>query len=763
MLVQDYLSELNDAQREAVLYNDGPSLVIAGAGSGKTRVLVYKVIHLLHSGYMPHKIMALTFTNKAAKEMKERIEHSLPNVSNSLIVGTFHSVFMRILRQHADLLGYTNNFTIYDTNDTKSLVKKIVKAMDLDSKTYTPKALLSRFSKAKNAMITPEDYRKDNKLYLSDQYAGIPRTGEVYQKYCQALLDNNAMDFDDLLFLTNILFQLYLDVLAYWQDRIDFLLIDEYQDTNEAQYRLAKSLMQKKGKIFVVGDDAQSIYSFRGANLENILSFEKTFPNTKVFKLEQNYRSTQTIVKAASEVIKNNKRQIFKEVFSNASVGDKIELHQSYSGMNEAEWVAQSIFDSKARGQADYSDFAVLYRANSQSRLFEQVFLNCGIPFKIRGGRSFFDRKEIRDILAYFRVIVNANDDEAILRIVNYPKRGIGQTTIDKVLVANQSLHLPLLDVFRGGERLGLNLGAAALKKLKAFALLIDEMRVLADTETNLYNLAQSIIAMSGIPQELINDKTSEGEDRYDNLKELLVSIGEYQQNKEQEEAESLSLSNFLNEISLMTDREIKEQGADEDNSVSFMTIHSAKGLEFPHVYVVGLEEGLFPSNRATSEEKQELEKEEERRLFYVALTRAEKTCHLSCARFRYGFKGTPEESEVSSFIGELPKELLKGKVSLVDKAKNKGGEVSSWQDMLKKREKTSPKNLVRRRITEPDVKQKSIGELSIGTRISHERFGYGTILELEGEGENAKAMVLFDDNNKRKLLLRFANLKVLV
>ncbi len=788
MSKQDYLSELNEAQRKAVLYNDGPSLIIAGAGSGKTRVLVYKVIHLLHSSYRPERIMALTFTNKAAREMKSRIEETLPNVGHSLIVGTFHSVFMRVLRQHAELLGYTSNFTIYDTNDTKSLVKKLVKGMGLDPKTYTPKALLARFSRAKNAMITPEAYRKDNKHYLSDQYAGIPRAGEVYALYCKTLQESNAMDFDDLLFLTNILFQLFPDVLEYWQERIDYLLIDEYQDTNQAQYLLTKSLMQKKGKIFVVGDDAQSIYSFRGANIENILGFEKTFANTKVFKLEQNYRSTQTIVRAAGEVIKNNKRQMPKEVFSEGAVGDKIELHQSYSGMEEANWVAESIFQAKASGKGDYSDFAVLYRANSQSRLFEQVFLNCGIPFKIRGGRSFFDRKEIRDILAYFRLIVNPNDEEALLRVINYPKRGIGQTTIDKVLSANQSLNLPLLDLCRGGEKLGLPLGRATFVKLRKFADLIDEMVALAQSETNLYALAQSIIAMSGIPQDLKNDNSTEGENRYDNLQELIVSIGEYQQNKEQEEAEDISLSTFLNEISLMTDRELKEQNGDNENSVSFMTIHSAKGLEFPHVYLVGLEEGLFPSNRALSEEKQELEKEEERRLFYVALTRAEKTCHISCARFRYGFKGAPEESQPSSFIGELPKELLKGKVSLVDKVKSNSGLKLSWQEMLKaktatqdlptnfstkaddllsspnqKPKRSSFAKVSRRRVTTPDVKQERIGDLSIGSRVEHTRFGQGKVLELEGEGTNAKAIVLFDeDGTKRNLLLRFAKLKVI-
>ncbi len=786
MIEYNYLDELNEAQREAVLYNEGPSLVIAGAGSGKTRVLVYKVIHLLHSGYLPHKIMALTFTNKAAKEMKERIEQTLPNVSNSLIVGTFHSVFMRVLRQHAELLGYTSNFTIYDTNDTKSLIKKLVKLMELDPKIYTPKALQPRFSKAKNAMLTPDLYRKDPKLYLSDQYAGVPRAGEVYEKYCQALQESNAMDFDDLLFLSNILFQLHPEVLEYWQERIDYLLIDEYQDTNEAQYRLTKSLMQKKGKIFVVGDDAQSIYSFRGANLENILGFEKTFPNTKVFKLEQNYRSTQTIVQAASEVIKNNKRQIFKEVFSNGAVGDKIELKQSYSGMDEANWLAESIFQAKSSGRADYSDFAVLYRANAQSRLFEQVFLQCGIPFKIRGGRSFFDRKEIRDILAYFRVVVNPNDDEAILRIINYPKRGIGQTTIDKVLQANQTLNLPLLDIFRGGEKLNLPLSSAPLKKLQSFAFLIDEMMQIASAEENLYELAQSIISMSGIPEDLMSDKTTEGENRYDNLKELLVSISEYQQSKEQAEQDEINLATFLNEISLMTDRELKEQNGDNDNSVSFMTIHSAKGLEFPHVYIVGLEEGSFPSNRAISEEKQELEKEEERRLFYVALTRAEKTCHLSCAKRRYGFKGTPEDCQPSSFLGELPKHLLKGRISLVDEAQRINGIKLSWQEMLQRKQsesensdqsandwlgsptKIQPKQssfrkVSRRRVSTPEPKQERIGNLFIGAKVEHNRFGPGEILELEGEGENAKAYVLFEEDGvKRNLLLRFAKLKLL-
>lgn len=778
-----YLDDLSEAQREAVVYSGGPSLVIAGAGSGKTRVLIYKILHLLHQGIPPYKIMALTFTNKAANEMKERIEKIVPSVGRHLRMGTFHSVFMRILQEHAELLGFRKNISIYTTSNTKSLIKKLLKEMNLDPKTYSTKLVMSKISKAKNAMLSPSDYKKDNNNFLADRYQNVPLMGDVYKAYCKELKESNAMDFDDLLYFTNILFRDFPDVLALWQNRIDYLLIDEYQDTNYAQDLIAKYLMQKKGNIFVVGDDAQSIYSFRGANIENILNFGETFAHTRIFKLEENYRSTQTIVSAAAHVIKNNREQIPKTVFSNGEQGDKIELNQSASGTREAEWVAMSVDYLLSRSDVRYKDIAILYRKNAQSRLFEEAFFKSGIPFRIRGGKSFFDRKEIQDVLAYFRLMINLDDEEALLRVINYPKRGIGDTTVKKLLQAKTFYDTSVIGLLQDLDNYGVPVSKATATKLKNFAKLIDEMRELLDQGLPLYDLAQSLIALAGIPQDLMADVTPEGASRMENVKELLGSIAEYQETKEEEGIDDLELGSYLRDISLMSDRDSDKTDSEVQDAVSFMTIHSAKGLEFPHVYIVGVEEGCFPSLRNETGDPKELE--EERRLFYVAMTRAEKTCHISCAKFRKGYNQS-ENVLPSRFFGELPKSLMRGRVDLVDQAKNtmllaqgitssfrkkERSEMKPSRDVsfgFSKSKLTSQASSSKKKVSlgivsdKPAVKHERIGDLSVGTKVTHATFGAGEIQGLEGDGSNAKAEVLFSDGSKRKLLLRFAKLEVI-
>ena len=762
-----YLSELNEAQHAAVVYNDGPALVIAGAGSGKTRVLVYKLLYLLDSGYHPAGLMALTFTNKAAREMQARISQHVGSVARQIHMGTFHSIFGKILRQHAQLLGYTPDFSIYNTNDSRSRIKAIIKQLGLDDKVYKPNVVHNRISSAKNRLITASAYASYSDFIKYDAKSGLPKLYEVYLHYESELKRANAMDFDDLLLQINILFRQHPDVLKLWQERIDYLLIDEYQDTNFAQYMIARQLMQDKGAIFVVGDDAQSIYSFRGANLDNILSFEKTFPTARTFKLERNYRSTQTIVKAAGQIIANNEYQIPKEVFSEESIGEPITVHEALTGDLEALWVADEVQRLHHQG-SDYSSVAVLYRTNAQSRTLEQVFRRVGLPFRIYGGRSFFDHKEIMDVIAYFRVLVNELDEEALLRIINYPKRSIGDTTIQRVRQAASQQGLPVMHILRDPLGYGVEVNKPTAARLQAFAALLDDLRTYNQQEGDLYAIAERVINETGILTDLKSDTTSEGKARVENIQELLGGIDEYI-HAALEVGQAPTLGVYLSEIALMTDQ---DKSGEEGESITLMTVHSAKGLEFPHVFIVGMEEDLFPSMMSNVGK----ELEEERRLFYVALTRAEKTCHIGYARERFR-NGRTEFSRPSRFVRELPKELvtfdsgLSSHTSPWDRPKAvrpTGGDLpTDFSDRpVFHATPSAPSRRVfieRREAGDaPEEKHTHIGALAVGGRVLHKRFGAGVINELEGRGDNAKATVTFDTGETKKLLLRFAQLEVL-
>lgn len=764
---KQYLLELNEAQRAAVEYNEGPALVLAGAGSGKTRVLVYKLLHLLHCGYKPSKLMALTFTNKAAREMRGRIEALVGQGARQIHMGTFHSIFSRILRSHAELLGYTPNFTIYNSNDSKNRIKHIIKTLALDDKNYKPNLIASRISRAKNHLQSPEMYRANTEQSKLDTKANIPRTGEIYARYTQELKLANAMDFDDLLMQTNILFRQHPEVLALWQERLDYLLIDEYQDTNFAQYMIARQLMQDKGKIFVVGDDAQSIYSFRGANIKNILDFQNTFKRAKLFKLEQNYRSTRTIVEAARRVIAHNHEQIPKEVFSLGEKGEPITLYEAISGEAEAIWVAHSIQEDRQRRGGEYSDYAILYRTNQQSRILEQKLRGLNIPFKIWGGHSFFSYKEIMDVMAYFRLMVNEVDDEALLRIINYPKRGIGDSTILKLREQALQHGTSLNTVLHDPIGYGVSINKGTQKKLEDFCTLLDQMRERCKREEDFYTLAEWLINTSGIPKDLLLDSSPEGKGRRDNIQELLVSLDEYARNAT-EAGDSPTLANYLGEIALLTDQ---DTDSDEERAcVTLMTIHASKGLEFSQVFIVGLEEQLFPS--AMCVEARELE--EERRLFYVAITRAEKVCSISHARERYR-NGKLEFVRPSRFLRELPRELLRTTTSSVANffdqhyggGRNQGTLPQSFSPGgFMPREQAQPKrqvHIARREgagLDEP--RHQSIEGLREGGRVEHPKFGCGEVLRLEGNEGQVKATIRFDSGEEKKLLLRFANLKVL-
>ncbi len=759
-----YLDDLNEAQREAVCYNDGPALVIAGAGSGKTRVLVYKLLHLIHEGYDPGSLMALTFTNKAAREMRHRIELLVGNVARYIKMGTFHSIFLRLLRQHADRLGFTPTFTVYNTTDCKSKIKALIKLMALDDNVYRPGAMLSRISNAKNRLITPQAYRSQPELYQADARHDIPRFGELYTRYCHELRQSNAMDFDDLLLMTNILLRDHPDVLEYWRSRIEYLVIDEYQDTNFAQYNIARMLMQGRKGIFVVGDDAQSIYAFRGANIDNILGFDKAFAGARLFKLEQNYRSSQNIVQVASHLIARNKRQIPKEIFSLGEVGEPIAVHEEYSGDLEASWVARTIETMCLTRRADYDDFAVLYRTNAQSRTLEQVFRRSNVPFRIWGGRSFFDHKEIMDALGYFRLMINPMDDEALLRIINYPKRGIGDTTIGKVRQRAAELGLSLSEVVADPLAHGVALQKATASKLVAFAELIQEMRTRQAGERDLYALASWVIKHSGISADLALDTSSEGRTRVENIQELLASMEEYTKSCLEIEQEP-SLEQYLSEVALMTDQ---DKNKDEDNRprVTLMTIHASKGLEYPHVFVVGLEENLFPS--AMSLEGSELE--EERRLLYVAITRAERTCHISYARERFR-NGRTEFVRPSRFLFELPLAQTRRNPaamrSLGQAAPlNATLAEQSPQPQRETRGDVLPTQHIRTSrlqadgTREPQRHASGDTDLRVGDKVLHSRFGHGRIVALESSGDDAKAIVYFEDiGQEKRLLLHYAHL----
>lgn len=847
----DLLNDLNESQRKAVEYIDGPSLVIAGAGSGKTRVLTYKIAYLLQQGVKPWSIMALTFTNKAAREMKERIGKLVgQELAQHLYMGTFHSIFSRILRAEAQHIGFTNNFTIYDESDSRSLIKTIVKEMGLDEKVYKPASVHSRISMAKNNLMSAENYARDKELYQADQRAKMPRVGEIFITYVQRCQQANAMDFDDLLTLTFKLFQEHEDIRKKYADRFDFLLVDEYQDTNHAQMRIVMQLCKEKERVCAVGDDSQSIYSFRGANIDNILSFQSRFKEAKLFKLEQNYRSTQSIVEAANSLIKHNSNQIPKNVYSKNDKGESLIYKPAYSDKEEALIVCREIKRIKRQDDCQYSDFAILYRTNAQSRSFEEEFRKQGIPYRIYGGLSFFQRKEIKDVIAYFRLVANPDDEEAFKRIINYPARGIGNTTLAKIAACALDNHVSFWQVISSPEHYGLGVNKGTLAKLESFRLMISGF-VEKSASMNAFDLGDTIVKESGISADIYKSGSRDPEDlaRQENLEELLGGMQSFvEECREEGREQEAYLTDYLQGVALLTDLDSK--GDDDKPRVSLMTVHASKGLEFPTVFVVGLEENVFPS--AIVSTLRELE--EERRLLYVAITRAEKHCVLTSAknRFRYGKMefGNPsrfikeidsafiqEDSEKphddngfgssgygrggygnGGYGGRMPwdnhsissqfkpdrKDYSDGEDDF--RTNGRGGYRTSSRDDFRSSGRDDFRSSSRddfrtsgRSGSGLDSRFKSVrgleaarrimdssssslgsspsssgsafgsstssagsGRLVEGAKIEHQRFGVGTVLKLEGSGENAKATVQFVNSGTKQLLLKFAKFTII-
>ena len=839
----DLLNDLNESQRKAVEYIDGPSLVIAGAGSGKTRVLTYKIAYLLQQGVKPWSIMALTFTNKAAREMKERIGKLVgQELAQHLYMGTFHSIFSRILRAEAQHIGFTNNFTIYDESDSRSLIKTIVKEMGLDEKVYKPASVHSRISMAKNNLMSAENYARDKELYQADQRAKMPRVGDIFITYVQRCQQANAMDFDDLLTLTFKLFQEHEDIRKKYADRFDFLLVDEYQDTNHAQMRIVMQLCKEKERVCAVGDDSQSIYSFRGANIDNILSFQSRFKEAKLFKLEQNYRSTQSIVEAANSLIKHNSNQIPKNVYSKNDKGESLIYKPAYSDKEEALIVCREIKRIKRQDDCQYSDFAILYRTNAQSRSFEEEFRKQGIPYRIYGGLSFFQRKEIKDVIAYFRLVANPDDEEAFKRIINYPARGIGNTTLAKIATCALDNHVSFWQVISSPEHYGLGVNKGTLAKLESFRLMISGF-VEKSASMNAFDLGDTIVKESGISADIYKSGSRDPEDlaRQENLEELLGGMQSFvEECREEGREQEAYLTDYLQGVALLTDLDSK--GDDDEPRVSLMTVHASKGLEFPTVFVVGLEENIFPS--AIVSTLRELE--EERRLLYVAITRAEKHCVLTSAknRFRYGKMefGNPsrfikeidsafmqEDSEMphddngfgssgygrggygnGGYGGRMPwdnhsissqfkpdrKDYSDGEDDF--RTNGRGGYRTSGRDDFRSSSRDDFRTSGRsgsgldsrfksvrgleaaRRIMDSSssslgssssssgsafgssTSSAGSGRLVEGAKIEHQRFGVGTVLKLEGSGENAKATVQFVNSGTKQLLLKFAKFTII-
>jgi len=770
--MEQFLQQLNESQREAVLYNDGPSLVIAGAGSGKTRVLTYKVAYLLKNGIDPYSILALTFTNKAAREMKSRIATFVDeSTARRLWMGTFHSIFSRILRREAETFGYRSDFTIYDAQDSKNLIRAIIKEKELDDKIYKPGVIQARISKAKNILITPEIYLKDRDLTSNDHFHRQDRMGEIYSAYWNRCRTSGVLDFDDLLLYTYLLFKDHPEIIERYRNQFRFVLVDEYQDTNPVQHEIVRQLAEEHRRVCVVGDDAQSIYSFRGATIGNILNFRKTYPESKLFKLEQNYRSTKTIVKAANSLIEKNKEQIPKTIFSEKETGEKIRLINAYSDYEEGYNVASRIAEMRMLHSYEYQDFAILYRTNAQSRIFEEALRKINIPYRIYGGLSFYQRKEVKDVIAYMRLIANPNDEEAFKRVINYPARGIGDTTLNKLISTASLNELSLWEVLSNPLDYNLNINSGTAKKLEGFRNLIDTL-VADNVALNAYELGNKIVQQTGLLTELYNDRTPEGLSRVQNVEELINSLHEFVSTRLEEGRQDVKLSDFLAEIALMTD-----QDTDKDESysrVTMMTIHSAKGLEFKNVFVVGLEEDLFPSERSTNNPK---EIEEERRLFYVAITRAEDNVMLTCAKSRFR-NGQSLTCLPSRFIDDIDPVYLQtsgntfGKVShSTFDAKNQGIAGQARNDSVYQTRNDSTYQArndgTYRKITGAESssgsndKVQQIGNLSIGNTIRHERFGIGKVLELIGESENAKATVEFESFGRKQLLLKFAKFDI--
>ena len=801
----DLLNDLNDAQRAAVEYIDGPSLVIAGAGSGKTRVLTYKIAYLLSQGMKPWSIMALTFTNKAAREMKERIGKLVGNdLAQHLYMGTFHSIFSRILRAEAEHIGFNNNFTIYDESDSRSLIKAIVKEMGLDDKKYKPAAVHAKISMAKNNLMSAAAYESDAAIFEQNKRAQMPEVGKIFVAYVQRCKQANAMDFDDLLTLTYQLFREHEDIRHKYAARFDYVLVDEYQDTNHVQMSIVMQLCQEKLRVCAVGDDSQSIYSFRGANIDNILNYQKQLPGTQLFKLEQNYRSTQTIVEAANSLIHHNRNQIQKEVFSKNDKGEKILYKPAYSDKEEALIVAKNIQRIKRQDDCGYDQFAILYRTNAQSRSFEEEFRKQGIPYRIYGGLSFYQRKEIKDIIAYFRLVANPDDEEAFKRIINYPARGIGATTVVKIADCAHQNQVSFWEVIGNVEHYGLNVNKGTQTKLENFRLLISSFIDRSHT-LDVYELGDAIIRESRISEDIMSGKNADDLARQENLEEFLSGMQTFVAGRQEEgRMDEAYLTDYLQDVALLTDAD--SEGEKDEPRVSLMTIHAAKGLEFATVFVVGLEENIFPSPLAAISVR---ELEEERRLLYVAITRAEKHCILTNAknRFRYG---KMEFDNPSRFIDEIDASLIEGGEETPESSFGGGrssfggygseggyGGRMPWDRDRSgyRRDYQNSKPVASQFMADPKPGFKSVravnavhrimgdtassssvalagsstskassaaGSLSEGCRIEHQRFGIGKVLKIEGTGENTKATVEFQNAGTKQLLLKFAKFTIL-
>jgi len=774
----DYLNDLNDSQKAAVEATDGPVMVIAGAGSGKTRVLTYRIAHLISKGVDPFNILSLTFTNKAAQEMKERIGKIIGySEARNIWMGTFHSVFARILRSEAEKIGYPQNFTIYDTQDAKNLIKSILKEQGLDEKVYKPNLVYNRISAAKNNLLSASAYLNNTTIQSEDRQAAKPKIGEVYKIYESRCFKAGAMDFDDLLFKTNILLRDFPDVLNAYQHRFIYILVDEYQDTNFSQYIIVKKLAAAFENVCVVGDDAQSIYAFRGANIQNILNFKNDYPDLKTYKLEQNYRSTKNIVNAANSIIEQNKDQIKKEVWTDNDHGNKIKVHRAATDNEEGKIVANLIFDTQLASQAYNKDFAILYRTNAQSRAMEEALRRKNIPYKIYGGLSFYQRKEIKDLLSYFRMIINPNDEEALKRIINYPARGIGKTTMDKITIAANNNQQSLWGIITHLNQYNVGINSGAQTKIGGF---IEMMKSFASqlTSKNAYDLGNEIATTTGILKELYSDRTPEGISRYENIQELLNGLKEFTEteNEEEEDVTPRGLAQFLQDVALLTNAD--NDKTEDRNKVTLMTIHSAKGLEFPYVHVVGLEENLFPSQMSLTSRA---DLEEERRLFYVAITRAEKAIHLSFSSSRYKW-GSLIFCEPSRFIEEIDEEYLEftfqkgnhGNPKIASYTDNmfaapqtftkKSNSAKTINKQLKKTPKkvvhTNPKNLKRVSNLAKTSTLDSAANLPLekGMMVNHQKFGNGVIENLE----NGKASINFQNVGNKQLLLKFAKLTII-
>jgi len=783
-----FLTQLNDAQRKAVEHTSGPVMVIAGAGSGKTRVLTYRVAYLLSKGVDAFNILSLTFTNKAAREMKERIGKILgESEAKNLWMGTFHSIFARILRIEAERLGYPTNFTIYDADDSKKVISNIIKEKNLDKDIYKAKTVASRISSLKNNLITPKAYFQNGELQAQDSTAKLPMFGEIYQAYTERCFRAGAMDFDDLLLKTNELLYRFPEVLAKYQERFQYILVDEYQDTNHSQYLIVKALAAKYENICIVGDDAQSIYAFRGANIRNILNFQKDYPDTRLFKLEQNYRSTKTIVQAANSIIAKNKDQIEKNVWTDNGSGEKIVVHKSVSDSDEGNYVATNVWQTAMNEGASHDDFCILYRTNAQSRSFEDALRKKNIPYKIYGGLSFYQRKEIKDVLAYLRLVINPNDEEAFRRVVNYPARGIGATTLAKLTLAAEQQKWSLWQTCEKLNTIPTGIGGAAVKKLVDFTTLINSFAVLAK-EYDAFDMVAHVAKSVGLIKVLGEDKTPEGVTRYENVQELLNGIKDFSEQQKELDGGNPSLAGFMADVALLTDRD--NEVDDGQPKVSMMTIHLAKGLEYPYVYIVGMEENLFPSMLSVGSRS---ELEEERRLFYVALTRAEKRAHLTYAHTRYRW-GKLIDCEPSRFIDEIDEKFLDIKIpefsptsfsspaldqafggafgggnsSMVYRGKNKdwGKKSGAKSDPPKKPTAPTLRGKTLKPLQRAGASYEASGDhlrpdqLSEGMRVVHGRFGLGTVKALEGEGADAKAIITFDNAGEKRLLLKFAKVK---